>query len=299
MVVNLAERNKTDLIQGTPIPVSNEIVSKVLAASEIADSNMVISLDKIPTEKSNIPRVLFPGDLEKIKVLSKTDFDSLKLNVNSSTAGFSMPSTDRGRISGGLITLFKNTWLLNYETLDGLTSESLNTTEIVFFPDVGLSLSYSLNKTWLLQVDGFLSSNTGQEYLDYIYGHYSRKKITLNYSTIALSVKHKFTGSVNFMPRSSINVLAGGYISFLHYAYQKINTDVENIGSQYGKFDFGVRLGGEFELQIFDQLSLAPGLFLSIGIPNIYKGDGYIPGYLRRTHNGSAEFHLTFYYHFD
>jgi hypothetical protein len=294
-----AERNKTDLIQGTPIPVSNEIVSKVLAASEIADSNMVISLDKIPTEKSNIPRVLFPGDLEKIKVLSKTDFDSLKLNVNSSTAGFSMPSTDRGRISGGLITLFKNTWLLNYETLDGLKSESLNTTEIVFFPDVGLSLSYSLNKTWLLQVDGFLSSNTGQEYLDYIYGHYSRKKITLNYSTIALSVKHKFTGSVNFMPRSSINVLAGGYISFLHYAYQKINTDVENIGSQYGKFDFGVRLGGEFELQIFDQLSLAPGLFLSIGIPNIYKGDGYIPGYLRRTHNGSAEFHLTFYYHFD
>jgi hypothetical protein len=169
----------------------------------------------------------------------------------------------------------------------------------VFFPDVGLSLSYSLNKTWLLQVDGFLSSNTGQEYLDYIYGHYSRKKITLNYSTIALSVKHKFTGSVNFMPRSSINVLAGGYVSFLHYAYQKINTDVENIGSQYGKFDFGVRLGGEFELQIFDQLSLAPGLFLSIGIPNIYKGDGYIPGYLRRTHNGSAEFHLTFYYHFD
>ncbi len=129
---------------------------------------------------------------------------------------------------------------------------------------------------------------------------------------LTLSVKHKFIGSGNFLPRSSINVLAGGYISFLHYAHQKrnkvyvipenndiLNTDLENIGSQYGKFDFGVRLGGEFELQILDRLSLAPGLFLSIGIPNIYKGTVSIPGHLRRTHNGSAEFHLAFYYHFD
>jgi hypothetical protein len=294
-----AERNRTSLTQGTPIPVSNVVDSKVLSASEMADSNLVVSRDKIPIEKSNIPPALFPDDLKKIKLLSKTDFDSLKINDNSSTAGSSLPLIDRGRISIGLITLFKNTWLLNYETLDGLKSESLKSTEIVFFPDVGLSLSYSLNKTWLLQADGFFSSNTGQEYLDYIYGHYLRKKITLNYSTIDLSVKHKFTGSGNFIPRSSINVLAGGYMSFLHYAYQKINKDLENIGSQYGKFDFGVRLGGEFELQIFDQLSIAPGVFLSIGIPNIYKGNSNIPGYLRRTHNGSAEFHLAFYFHSD
>jgi hypothetical protein len=294
-----AERNRTGLTQRTPIPVSNVVVSKVLSASEMADSNLVVSRDKIPIEKSNIPPALFPDDLKKIKLLSKTDFDSLKINDNFSTAGSSLPLIDRRRISGGLITLFKNTWLLNYETLDGLKSESLKSTEIVFFPDVGLSLSYSLNKTWLLQADGFFSSNTGQEYLDYIYGHYSRKKITLNYSTIDLSVKHKFTGSGDFIPRSSINLLAGGHISFLHYAYQKINKDLENIGSQYGKFDFGVRLGGEFELQIFDQLSIAPGLFLSIGIPNIYKGNSNIPGYLRRTHNGSAEFHLAFYFHSD
>jgi hypothetical protein len=291
--------NRTDLTQGTPIPVSNEIISKVLTASDTADSKPVISQNNIPIEKSNIPPALFPGDLEKINILSKIDFGSLKINDKSSIAGFSLPLIDRGRISGGLITLFKNTWLLNHETFNGFNSESLSSTEIVFFPDFGLSLNYSLNKTWLLQADGFLYSNTGQEYLEYIYGHYSRKKITLKYSTIALSVKYKFIGSGHFIPRSSINVLAGGYLSVLHYANQKINTDLENIGSQYEKFDFGVRLGGEFELQIFDRLSLAPGLFLSIGIPNIYKGNSYIPGYLIRTHNGSAGFQLAFYYHFD
>jgi len=295
----LAEKKRADQTLGTPISVSSEIVSMVLAVSELTDSNLVVFPDNIPIEKFSISPVLFPDDQRMIKLLSKTDLVSLKINDNPSTDGSSLPSIYRGRISGGFITLFKNTWLLNHETFDGLKSESLTTTEIMFFPDVGLSLNYSLNKTWLLQTDLFFSSNTGQEYLKYIYGHYSRKKITLNYSTMDLSVKHKFTISGNFIPRSSINVLAGSYISFLHYAYQKINTDLENIGSQYWKFDFGFRLGGEFELQVFDQLSIAPGLFLSIGIPNIYKGTDNIPGYFRKTHNGSAEFHLTFYLHSD
>jgi hypothetical protein len=295
----LAERNRTGLTQETPVPVSNEIVSMVLAASEMSDSNLVVSQDKIQIERSDIPPAPFPDDLRKLKLFSNTDFDSLKISDNSTTDGFPLPLIDRGRISGGITTLFKNTWLLNHETYNGLNSESLNTTEVVFFPDVGLSLSYSFNKTWLLQADGLLSSNTGQEYLEYIYGCYSRKKITLNYLTITLSVKHKFTVSRHFIPRSSINVLAGGYISFLHYAYQKINTDLDNIESQYEKSDFGARLGGEFELEIFNQLSLAPGLFLSLGVPNIYKGTSNIPGYLRKTHNGSAEFQLAFYYHFD
>ena len=307
-----AGRNRTVLAQDTPIPLSYEVVSRVLAASEKADSNLVVSRDKIPADKSNIPPALLPGDLEKVKLFNKTDSDSLKIKDNYSTIGFTGPLVDRGRISIGLITMLKNTWLLNHETFDGFNSESLNSSVIEFYPDVGLSLNYSLNKTWSLQADGFFSSNTGQEYLEYYHGQYSRKKITLNYSTIDLVVKHKFTGSGNLLPRSSINVLSGGYISFLHYAHQKRNkvyvipenndilkSDLENIGSQYGKFDFGIRMGGEFELHIFNQFSLAPGLSLSIGIPNIYKGTGDIPGYLRRTHNGSAEFHLAFYYHFD
>jgi len=290
-----AERNKTGLTLEALVPVSTGIVSKVLAASEMADSNLVVSRDEIPIEKSDIPPALFSYDLKKIKLFPKTDFDSLKINDNPSIAGSSFPLTERGKISAGLITLVKNSWLLNHETFDGFNSESLTTTEIVFHPDVGLSLNYSLNKNWLLQADGFFFSNTGQEYLGYYNGHYGRKKITLRYSTIALSVKNKFSDISHFIPRSSINVLAGGYLSVLQYANQEKNSVLENIRSQYGKFDFGVRLGGEFELQIFNQLSIAPGLFLSIGIPNIYKGTSNIPGYFRKTHNGSAELHLAFY----
>lgn len=294
-----SETNINELTQGTPLLLSNGDILNISAFSERTDSNLIVPPDPEPNEKFTITPVILKDYMGKINLLPKTDIEKLKINGNSSAAGSSLTLSERGRISGGLITVYKNTWLLNYETFDGLKSESLNTTEFVYYPDVGLSLNYSLNSTWMFQAEGFISSNVGQEYLDYIYGHYSRKRITINYSSLVLSVKHRFTGSGNLIPHSSINVLAGGYISFLHYAYQKINTDLEHIGSQYEKFDFGIRLGGEFEFYVFDQLSIAPGLFLSLGIPNIYKGTRNIPGYLRKTHNGSAEFHLAFYYHFE
>jgi hypothetical protein len=293
------ERDRNDLTRETENPANDKVVFQVSFVSETADSNIDAPDNHNINEKPNIlPAVLPEDELKRINVYKKTDSEKLKIGNISSLRGNSFPSTERGKISIGLITLFKNTWLLNQETFDGLKSKSLNSSEIVFFPDVGLTMNYSLNKNWLIQADGFLFSNTGQKYIEYLYGHYERKKITLRYSTIALSVKYIFTGSERLVPRSSINLLAGGYFSVLNYASQKIDTDLENIQSQYEKFDFGVRLASEFELQIFNRLSLAPGVSLSIGIPNIYKGNSMIPANLIRTHNGSVDFQLTIYYHF-
>jgi hypothetical protein len=94
-----------------------------------------------------------------------------------------------------------------------------------------------------------------------------------------------------------VNFIAGNYISVLHNVSQLEITDISNIVSQYKKYDFGIRLGTEFETQLTDHLSLAPGLFVSLGIPNIYKGTVSIPGYLRKTRNGSEGIRITIYYH--
>ena len=93
-----AERNRTVLTLGPPVPVNNEIVSRVLSVSEMADLNLVISPDKIPNEISGLRPALIPVDLIKIKLFTKTDFNSLIENENYSSTGFSLPSTDRGRI---------------------------------------------------------------------------------------------------------------------------------------------------------------------------------------------------------
>lgn len=293
-----AEVRTNSLTTSVPLSISNDVVLMVLNVPGEIQSERRISITDRPEEVTINPEISASENSGKIKLPNKTGFeDRVKAGIMTASS-LPLSSNGKGRFSGGYSVMCKNTWLLNHETFDGLKSESLNTTEIVIFPDVGLSLLYSVNKKLLLQSDGFFYSNTGQKYFEYISGHYSRKEIVLKYSTIALSAKYRFILNGGLIPRSSINLIAGGYLSALHHADQKINSDLEHVGSQYIRYDLGVRLGSEIELPLNNDLSLAPGIFLSYGIPNIYKGDGYIPGYLRRTHNAGAELHLTFYYHF-
>lgn len=293
-------RNKTGLPGETVNIPDNKDVVPDLSVNDAKDTNLALHTDPISKGQFIIHPVMVPYNTLKMTPLSSISNIDKPVIINYySISGHSVQLSGPGRISIGLTALYKNTWLLNNKTFDGLKSQSLTTSEIVFFSDIGLSLNYGLNKKWQLQADGFFFSNTGQEYLEYYYGHYSRRAITLRYSTIALSVKYKFNGNSVLMPRSSVNVLAGGYFSVLNYANQRINSDLQNIGSHYQRYDLGVKLGSEIELHLFDNLSLAPGLSLSFGIPNIYKGTSNIPGNLRRTHNGSAELRLAFYYHFD
>lgn len=285
--------------KGSMISVSPEKASTVLNIYLIDDSDLIISHERISVEETGIPRARIPENSDISLFLNGQNTWRLKKNVLSANTGSSLPLPSGGKITAGFITLYKNTWLLNQETFDGLKSETLNTTEYVFFPDAGLSLNYSLGKYWSLQADGFFYSSTGQQYHDYIYGQYLRKKITLRYSTVSFSVKYNFPVAGFFPPRSTVNILAGGYLSFLHHAGQTIGREKENIISQYNRYDFGIRCGGEIEIYINNKLSVAPGIFTTFGMPNIYKGDGTIPGNLRRTNNGSGGFHLTIYYHYD
>ncbi len=264
--------------------------------TEIDGETLAPFTEVTPASRAGIGPVASSTGPEVMKVAHIPFYGNLQQNESIATARVFPVSVDAGRFTIGLITSFKNTWLLNQETFNGLRSESLNSTEIIVFPDAGLSLGYSFTGSWSVQAEAYLCSNTGQEYYDYIYGHYSRKRIVLRYSTVALSVKYNTGGERGPENRTSINLLAGGYLSYLHNADRQIDADIEKIRSHYRTFDLGVRLGCEFELHLNNHLSVAPGLSFSMGLANIYKGTGDVPGYLRKTYNGSAVFHLSFYY---
>lgn len=290
-----------NLSKETFILFSNKDISKVLATSEMINSEPIGPADSISIVKAYIPKVKSFNDTKHIKAESDPEIKRLRINDISPTPATAFQSAFRRRISVGFVTSFKNTWLLNYETFNGLKSISFNSnsTEMVFFPDMGLNLNYSLNKAWLLQAEEFFYSATGQKYYEFIKGHYSVRSITLKYSTLAFSVKHKFAVYGHFPSGTSFNLHAGVYFSGLLQAGQRINSAFEDIVSQYRKYDIGLRLGGEIEFLLTGYLSMAPGLSLSVGLPNIYKGNGNIPGYLKPTRNGSEGFHIAFYYHFN
>jgi hypothetical protein len=252
-----------------------------------------------PEERVDIQPGMSSGITGNVEVVSRLKSVSLKSGNESHRGNATLRSAEPGRFSGGIVTSLKNTWLLNRETFDGLKPESLNTTEFVVFPDEGLLLSYSFSESWSLNTEAFLCSNTGQEYLDYIFGKYSRKRIVLRYSAIALSARYRVSNGFLRESHSSFNLLAGPYLSYLISADQKINHYSEGIRSHYTTLDFGVRLGGELELRLNDRLSVAPGLVISLGLTNIFRGEADIPGYLRNTHNGNAQLQLSFYYHYD
>jgi len=305
LIRNIGNGNKTTSIEKIRVSLAQEssdpvkyVIPSIISPCSIKN-NVILNPSEYKHIKTKLPTVPIPEDLNKILISSGKDSGGLKINERSLTKLKTSPQIERKRISVGVTTSVKNTWLLNHETFNGLKSETLNSTELVFYPDFGLILNYGLSNNWSIQAGGFLFSSTGQEYLEYYNIHYIRKKIILRYSTVDFLVKYKFAGSDHLIHRSSVNVLAGGYFSFLDFADQKRNMDLQDVRSQYRNYDFGVKLGCEFEINISNRFSLAPGFSLSLGIPNIYKGDTYYSGDLSRTHNGSEGFHVSLYYHFD
>ncbi len=271
-----AVRTRTGPVQGTPERPEDKNLYEYPVNPAASSTGWMNSVS--PVIKPDIP-------------FDKPDFEGSVL-----TSPLPAPLTGRGRISIGLAAQYKNTWLLNYKTVNGFKSESLHTTYIVFSPDVGISVNYLFYRNWVLQGDAFFYSSISQEYQEFIRGHYKRTNITLKYSTIFLSAKYRFTGKEGVTGRSSVNILAGSYLSVLNHAHQRMDGDLENISAKYSKFDYGVRLGGEIELYLTERLSMASGLFLSVGIPNIYLGEGEIPAGFRRTRNGYAGIQIALFY---
>lgn len=292
----IRERPVSDVVNAIPLTEAGFSEQPVITVPEgVAPADVTAAKT---VERSLILPAAAPETGQNHRIDFQKEYNRLDRSTAPAVLKTVSAQVPAGRFTGGMVTSFRNTWLLNQETFDGLKPESLITTEFVVFPDAGLVLNYSLSGRWELQTDAYLFSSAGQEYEDYIFGHYSKKKIVLRYSTISLSAKYILYNERFPASRTSVNLMAGSYVSFLHRAEKKINNTTSSIIDEYNKFDYGIRLGGEIEVQLTDQLSVAPGVSFSLGIPNIYKGTAVIPGMIRRTRNGNADLHLSFYYNF-
>ncbi len=275
-----------DAITRVPTKRAEEIYS----LSQKAEPNLKANLFTTqPNMDMHVPEPVHYG-LDDIKV--GADLKNTGFNLQQSVAAGKMPPVGQSmnRFSIGLTVLLKNTWLLNHETFDGLRSESLTTTKLKCYPDMDIRLNYLLNNIWSIQTNGYFFSQTGQEYNGYYNGHYGIKNITLKYSMVTVSARYMVGGTGHNRFHPSLSLFAGCYFSVLDRADQKILENMENVKWEYRKTDFGIRVAGEFEIFFYKNLSIAPGVSISLGIPNISKG--------RHTRNGSDGLSLTLYYHF-
>jgi hypothetical protein len=77
----------------------------------------------------------------------------------------------------GLVYGYKNTWLLNHETFNGLNPGKLGTTLPTFNQDIGVASSLILNNRHLFGLEFLLKSGTGQNYQQYINASYVDRSI--------------------------------------------------------------------------------------------------------------------------
>jgi hypothetical protein len=198
----------------------------------------------------------------------------------------------KNRFSVGISLSEKNTWLISQETLDGFGRQKLNTTKATFLSDFGIILRYTLDERWSFEGTTFLSSKTGQSYREYLNGIYSTKNYEFKYVTFEMTARyalHGLSGSNNVKSYS----VGGTYISHLSSAHMIIDHSLYDISPDYDPLDFGVVLGYELEITLFEHFAAVPGFRLKYGIPNIFTDRPGIPQNLHYTRNASLEFRLN------
>lgn len=200
------------------------------------------------------------------------------------------------KLSVGITTAIKNTWLYGNETINAFNRNSLTKPEVNIYPDFGLDIMYEFSKRWRTEASIFFKSKTGQSYQEYLYGRYSNKNISLYYTQIEASAK--YIGKERWIKSSYFNFTStiGFYFSNLNSASETIAGERKLVNYRYNNNDYGIVIGNGIDLLLSNRITVSSGYRIKLGFSNIYAGDSNIPSSLNKTHNSSIELRFTLYY---
>lgn len=191
----------------------------------------------------------------------------------------------------GIIYSYKNTWLINYETLNGLNPEKLGNALPTFHKDIGVSSTLLLRERHLIGLDLMIKSEAGQNYQQYINASYLRRNIQLNYSKL----QGYYIWNRGRIPGQ---LLTGGYLARLNLGEESRGEEIITISDNYSNYDYGLMVGYQLTIFLQNRIIVRPGFRLNYNLVNIFRGDELTPGYLKDTRNVSAGFKISMAYRF-
>ena len=211
---------------------------------------------------------------------------------NISSSGSGMASGPSFRIvEAGLVYGFKNTWLLNSETINGLKPGKLGNTLPTFIQDLGISATLEVNNKHLLGIEFLWKSRVGQHYQQYINANFIDRSIELSYLKLQAFYLLGRDGAPG-------QILVGGYFGKLTLAEEKQEKTTFSITSNYRDLDYGILAGGQYNFTISNRITVKPGLRASYNLVNIFGGDDLIPSHLKKTKNLVASVNISISYRF-
>jgi hypothetical protein len=195
----------------------------------------------------------------------------------------------------GIISGINNTWLLNYETINGLQPSSLTNTLPTYGTELGLAFGIMNNTLSGFRGEAYFHSETSQQYKEYINARYVTRKIDLHY----LKFQVNYTKNISlFRPILNSHILAGMYFSYLNNGVETIGGNESSITREFTTFDYGLVTGYENAVMINNNLTLKPGFRISYSFHNIFKGNQLIPSDFNKTNPFSMGFFLGIDYKF-
>jgi len=285
---NTLNKNFTDSIQIAETVVENQRLN------QMSEQKIIQTTVEKNTNNEKLIAALQPYELI-IENFSVQKSEKLVLSKSSEIISKEQRNkTAFQKIYTGATGQLANTWLLNNKTYTGLEETSLTTSNASFGSHFGLFAGTNISEELFIQLDINIIVQNKQDYNEYLNGQYISNEMKFNYSQLGFSLRY-IDVSNRFM-KGEHTIYAGGYWGYLHSAYQKINQEMINISNQYTPSDYGVFLGYEYIIPIYQNLGFGTGIKATYGLNNIYSGDQYIPSYLNKTHNASLNITFSFKY---
>ena len=189
----------------------------------------------------------------------------------------------------GLVFGYKNTWLLNHETYNGLNPSRLNSALPTYRQELGASTTMVFRQGIAFGMEFFWRSEIGQNYQQYYNASYIDRRINLDYL--------KFQAFYFWDPgRIPGEVIVGGYYSILKTGKETRGADSFNIRQNYSDTDYGLLVGYQLNINVQDRLIVKPGLRFNYNMRNIFEGDNIVPSHLKKTNSFSAGFNISVAY---
>ena len=192
-------------------------------------------------------------------------------------------------VDAGLLYSYKNTWLLNYETFNGLNPQKLGNTLMTFRKDIGFSSTWAIRGKPVLGIEFLWNSGNGQKYQQYIDASYVVRDINLQYwrlQALYISDFKKFPGQPLF----------GAYFAGLNKGMESLGNLSSVVREYYRDIDYGLVIGHQFNIRFQNRIIITPGLRLSFNLVNLFEGDENLPSQFKKTRNFTAGFNLGFSY---
>ena len=184
---------------------------------------------------------------------------------------------------------YKNTWLLNYETKNGLNPTKLGNTLLTFHQDLGILSTVAIRGQHFIGLEFLWRSGTGQKYQQYINASYVDRNIKLDY----VKLQAYYIWDHRRIPGQTI---IGGYTAKLKLAEDTRGKVTFNVNDEYRNLDYGLLLGYQFNIPLKNRIFISPGFRVTCDFINIYEGYAEAFNPFKKTNNIAAGINLSISY---